>query len=101
MKTGYSRYSELDQPDPPILRLGGYVAVFHFLAVLATILFTGAAIYINIAEHPARMECGTAVAVAVFGPRMFGFHGFVGHGLILHLKHGQATRQYCPLEARG
>jgi uncharacterized membrane protein len=44
------------------------VPLFHFLAVLATILFTGAAIYINVAEHPARMECGTVVAVSVFGP---------------------------------
>jgi uncharacterized membrane protein len=44
------------------------VPLLHFLAVLATILFTGAAIYINVAEHPARMECGAAVAVSVFGP---------------------------------
>lgn len=41
---------------------------FQFVAVLAATLFTGAAIYINLAEHPARMECGTAVAVTVFGP---------------------------------
>jgi hypothetical protein len=42
--------------------------VFQFIAVLATTFFTGAAIYINVAEHPARMECGTAVAATVFGP---------------------------------
>ena len=42
--------------------------VFQFIAVLATTLFTGAAIYINLAEHPARMECGTAFAATVFGP---------------------------------
>lgn len=42
--------------------------LFQFLAVFTTILFTGAAIYINVAEHPARMECGMTVAVAVFGP---------------------------------
>jgi hypothetical protein len=42
--------------------------VFQFIAVLAATLFTGAAIYISLAEHPARMECGTAVAATVFGP---------------------------------
>jgi hypothetical protein len=42
--------------------------VFQFIAVLATTLFAAAAIYINVAEHPARMECGTAVAATVFGP---------------------------------
>jgi anthrone oxygenase-like protein len=42
--------------------------VFQFIAVLATTLFAGAAIYISVAEHPARMECGTAVAATVFGP---------------------------------
>lgn len=41
---------------------------FQFLAILGATLFTGAAIYINVAEHPARMECGTAIATAVFGP---------------------------------
>ena len=29
-------------------------------------MFTGVAIYINLVEHPARMECGTEVAATVF-----------------------------------
>jgi uncharacterized membrane protein len=41
---------------------------FQFVAILAATLFSGAAIYINLAEHPARMECGTEFAVTVFGP---------------------------------
>src|SRR2546425_3332798 len=41
---------------------------FQFVAILAATFFSGAAIYINLAEHPARMECGTAIAATVFGP---------------------------------
>jgi hypothetical protein len=42
--------------------------VFQLLAVLSATLFTGAAIYINLVEHPARMECGTGLAIMEFGP---------------------------------
>jgi hypothetical protein len=42
--------------------------MFQFLTVLTAVLFTGAAIYINLVEHPARMECGTELAATVFGP---------------------------------
>jgi uncharacterized membrane protein len=41
---------------------------FQFVAILTAALFSGAAIYINLVEHPARMECGTDVAIRVFGP---------------------------------
>jgi hypothetical protein len=41
---------------------------FAFAAILSCSLFAGAALYINAAEHPARMECGTALAATVFGP---------------------------------
>ena len=42
--------------------------VIHFIAVLSCALFSGAALYITVAEHPARMACGTQVAATVFGP---------------------------------
>jgi hypothetical protein len=42
--------------------------VFQFVATLATTLFSGAAVYINLVEHPARMACGTELAATVFGP---------------------------------
>jgi hypothetical protein len=42
--------------------------LLEFLAVLTSMLFSGAAIYVNLAEHPARMECGTELAATVFGP---------------------------------
>jgi uncharacterized membrane protein len=36
--------------------------------MFCTGLFAGAALYLTLVEHPARMQCGTALAVAVFGP---------------------------------
>jgi hypothetical protein len=41
---------------------------FQFVAILTATLFSGAAIYVNLVEHPARMECGTEFAATVFGP---------------------------------
>jgi hypothetical protein len=38
------------------------------LAALCAGLFAGAAIYINAVEHPARLACGTALAVREFAP---------------------------------
>jgi hypothetical protein len=38
------------------------------VAVLACGLFTGAAVYVSLVEHPARMECGGEIATAEFAP---------------------------------
>ena len=38
------------------------------IALVATALFAGAAVYVSLVEHPARESCGTALAVAEFGP---------------------------------
>jgi uncharacterized membrane protein len=42
--------------------------LIELAAVLACTLFAGAAIYINLVEHPARLAAGTEIAVAQFGP---------------------------------
>ena len=42
--------------------------IAEFVAVLACSLFTGASVYINLVEHPARMECGVEVAATEFPP---------------------------------
>ena len=42
--------------------------VAEFIAVLACALFTGAAVYINLVEHPARMQCGMEIAATEFAP---------------------------------
>jgi hypothetical protein len=41
---------------------------FEFLATLCATLFCGAAVYINVAEHPARMGCDTKTAATVWAP---------------------------------
>jgi Domain of unknown function (DUF1772) len=38
------------------------------VATIAAGIFAGAALYINVAEHPARLECGTQLAATEFGP---------------------------------
>ena len=42
--------------------------IAEFVAVLACGLFTGAAVYISLVEHPARMECGVEIAATEFFP---------------------------------
>ena len=40
----------------------------QLLATLCGSIFAGASLYINLVEHPARMECGTEVAAREFAP---------------------------------
>lgn len=40
----------------------------EILALMCTALFTGAATYITFVEHPARLACGTAAALAEWRP---------------------------------
>jgi Domain of unknown function (DUF1772) len=42
--------------------------VAEFISVLACGVFTGAAVYVSLVEHPARMECGIEIAAAEFPP---------------------------------
>jgi hypothetical protein len=42
--------------------------IAEFVAVLACSLFAGAAVYLTLVEHPARMECGVEIAATEFPP---------------------------------
>jgi hypothetical protein len=42
--------------------------ILQLLATLCAAVFTGAAIYINVVEHPARMSLGPATALAEWRP---------------------------------
>jgi len=42
--------------------------IAEFVAVLACSLFTGAALYLSLVEHPARMQCGVELAATEFPP---------------------------------
>ena len=42
--------------------------VFLIVSTLAAGLFAGAAIYVSAVEHPARVSCGTDIAVREFAP---------------------------------
>src|SRR5262245_39829844 len=43
-------------------------AVLGVLAVACCGLFAGAALYVNLVEHPARMSCGVDIALKEFAP---------------------------------
>ena len=42
--------------------------IVSLAAILACTLFAGAAIYINLVEHPARLACGTEIAAKQWAP---------------------------------
>ena len=42
--------------------------VAETVALVATALFAGAAVYVTVVEHPARERCGARIAIAEFGP---------------------------------
>ncbi len=42
--------------------------ILFTIAIVASGLFAGAAIYISLVEHPARLSCGTPLAVREFAP---------------------------------
>lgn len=44
------------------------ILLFEFIAVLSGALFAGASLYINVAEHPARMGLETGMAAAQWAP---------------------------------
>lgn len=41
---------------------------FEIVAAICAGIFAGAALYITFVEHPARIECGTELALEEFGP---------------------------------
>lgn len=44
------------------------MSIAMLVATVAAGLFAGAAVYVTVAEHPARLECGQALAIKEFGP---------------------------------
>ena len=44
------------------------VEIAEFVAVVTCGLFAGAAVYINLVEHPARLACGTEIAATQWAP---------------------------------
>src|SRR6266404_3466528 len=44
------------------------LAISESVALLASGLFTGAALYVSFVEHPARISCGTRLAITEFAP---------------------------------
>jgi hypothetical protein len=60
-----------DRPDgeqPPGRRWSTVESSLQLLATLSCALFAGAALYINLVEHPARMSLGTTIAATGWAP---------------------------------
>jgi anthrone oxygenase-like protein len=54
-----------------VMPLGRRFSMLHltqFVATISCAIFAGAAIYINLVEHPAHMSCGTQIAATVWAP---------------------------------
>jgi hypothetical protein len=52
-----------------MLSIAAYMdTALRFIATFTCVLFTGAALYISLVEHPARMACDTACAFAQWAP---------------------------------
>src|SRR5262249_17722153 len=65
----FSAFGELAYSAVPLTNQGAPMPeAFQFVALFSCALFAGAALYINLAEHPACMQCGTELAATVFGP---------------------------------
>src|ERR1700679_2258182 len=45
------------------------LVLLKLIAIISSAMFAGAALYINVAEHPARMELDTRFAAAQWAPR--------------------------------
>jgi hypothetical protein len=44
------------------------IVMFELIAIVCAGLFAGAALYVSFVEHPARVACGTELALKEFGP---------------------------------
>jgi hypothetical protein len=51
-----------------LVKKGELRLLLEIIPTLSAGLFAEAAIYINLVEHPARMECGAGLAVTQFAP---------------------------------
>jgi hypothetical protein len=62
----YNEAVQLGQFRP--IRLESASSMFDLIALVCAGLFAGAALYVSFVEHPARVACGTELALKEFGP---------------------------------